>query len=801
MINHIPHPLNDIDADIGAYISSNPDNDYSHVIRKDRRLEITHYLSDIPNGLFSWYPFENTANVLVIGGQFGSFLRSISRRCNKVVVVERDGYRAHFIKKRMDNHKNIIVDNSDLIDYQGKSEQSFDYIIWAVDESIDRFSKKDYEIYFLAMKDLLSAKGKILAVIPNRMGVRFFCGERDSQSGLPFEGITDDYFGTYRFSRSELLTFLADLNFNSVKLYYPLPDYRNLQLIYTDEYPAGEEISERIKVYISRNYERVLSENKLYRVLAQNKVLNTFSNDFIVECGNNVEVSNILYSAISSERSADRAFATNICSDGKVRKIPIYNEGISGLEKLKRNADEQIKRNIPSLKISIENNIAVMDKIEGPTLSNYIRKLLNDRDRQGVFQCMDMLYKYILKSSDYTSSNSLSYMAENIDWGPVLKKAYIEMISVNCFFLEGDILFFDQEYTMNNCPATYVMFRAVKDIYNFIPQIQKLISLEEMQERYNLKGLWHYYLKVEDEFCKKLVNRDLYVGRSMWMNESEDILRRNRRGIKMSNDSSIKLYNPVLGLNDKKLILFGSGKYGDYFLDKYGARYKVDFIIDNNSEKWGTEKRGIVIKSPDEIHSLIYGTYRIVITVANYQPIIDQLRSMGINEDSYRIYHRTIDDLLSLTLRDIMSEGKYNIGYVTGAFDLFHIGHLNLLKRCKERCHYLIAGVLTDEIIKKEKHKSPFIPFEERIEIIRQCKYVDRAIPVDMHNTNKIDAWKELGFGCLFAGSDHEGTAYWTTLQKQLRTLGSDLEFFPYTQSTSSTMLQKAIKDHLIINE
>ncbi|NMB37922.1 MAG: hypothetical protein GX993_07795, partial [Bacteroidales bacterium] len=112
MINHIPHPLNDIDADIGAYISSNPDNDYSHVIRKDRRLEITHYLSDIPNGLFSWYPFENTANVLVIGGQFGSFLRSISRRCNKVVVVERDGYRAHFIKKRMDNHKNIIVDNS-----------------------------------------------------------------------------------------------------------------------------------------------------------------------------------------------------------------------------------------------------------------------------------------------------------------------------------------------------------------------------------------------------------------------------------------------------------------------------------------------------------------------------------------------------------------------------------------------------------------------------------------------------------------------------------------------------------------
>ena len=69
----------------------------------------------------------------------------------------------------------------------------------------------------------------------------------------------------------------------------------------------------------------------------------------------------------------------------------------------------------------------------------------------------------------------------------------------------------------------------------------------------------------------------------------------------------------------------------------------------------------------------------------------------------------------------------------------------------------MIAGVLTDEIIEKEKHKTPFIPFEERIEIVKQCKYVDRAIPVDLHNTNKIEAWKELRYGCLFAGGDHEG--------------------------------------------
>jgi len=800
-MKYFPNPLNNIDTDIGAYINSHPDNNYIDIIKRDKRLEIARYLSDMSNGMFAGYPFENTADVLVVGGQFGAFFNSISRRCKQLVVLEKDGYRAYFTKNRMKELKNIIVYNSNLLDYQEKAAYTFDYIVWTIDESIDNYSKKDYETYFLAMKKMLKSKGKILAVIPNRMGIRFFCGEVDSISGVPFEGITDDYSSSYRFSRSELLNFLLEQGFNSTKLYYPLPDYRNIQLLYTDQYPPGEEVIERLKVYVSRSYERVLSENKLYKLMAENDVLKTFSNHFIVECGIDVELSNVIYSAISSERSHDRAFATNICSDAKVRKVPIYDEGISGLEVLKRNAEEQIKRKIPSLNITIQNNIAVMDKIEGPTLSNYIRILVNKGDRQGILKCMDMLYRYILKSSDYTYENSLSTLAPNADWGPVLKKAYIEMIPVNCFYVEGDLLFFDQEYTMDNCPVGYVIFRALRDIYNFIPQISNIISLDEMELRYNLKGLWQYYLKVEDEFCKKLVNRDIYLGRPLWRDEAEHILRSKRRGIGMSNDSSIKLYSPVLGLDGKKLILFGAGRYADHFFDKYGEKCKIDFIVDNSNEKWGTVKRGVIVKSPDEIRNLIYGTYRIVITVANYKPIIEQLNSMGINEHIYRIYDRSIDDLLELALTDTMTDGKYNIGYVTGAFDMFHIGHLNILRRSKERCHYLIAGVLTDEIIEKEKHKTPFIPFEERIEIVKQCKYVDRAIPVDLHNTNKIEAWKELRYGCLFAGGDHEGQPYWMNLQQQLRSLGSELEFFPYTQSTSSTMLQKAIRENIVIDE
>lgn len=105
--------------------------------------------------------------------------------------------------------------------------------------------------------------------------------------------------------------------------------------------------------------------------------------------------------------------------------------------------------------------------------------------------------------------------------------------------------------------------------------------------------------------------------------------------------------------------------------------------------------------------------------------------------------------------------------------------------------------MLTDELTERDKRKKPFIPFEERIEIVRQCKYVDRVIAVDFHNTNKVDAWKELRYGCLFSGSDHEGEGYWMWLQEQLRSLGSNLEFFPYTTSTSSSMLQAVIRERI----
>jgi|GEM_PF-483641 len=132
----------------------------------------------------------------------------------------------------------------------------------------------------------------------------------------------------------------------------------------------------------------------------------------------------------------------------------------------------------------------------------------------------------------------------------------------------------------------------------------------------------------------------------------------------------------------------------------------------------------------------------------------------------------------------------WKIGYVSGSFDLFHIGHLKLLQRAKERCDFLIAGVLTDELIFKHKGKMPVIPLSERMEIIGSIKYVDKVAITTPDIIPKIEAWKKLKFDVMFTGDDHLAE---TREEKSLNEVGVDLVFFPYTKERSTTGIKKHI--------
>lgn len=132
------------------------------------------------------------------------------------------------------------------------------------------------------------------------------------------------------------------------------------------------------------------------------------------------------------------------------------------------------------------------------------------------------------------------------------------------------------------------------------------------------------------------------------------------------------------------------------------------------------------------------------------------------------------------------------IGYTTGVFDLFHIGHLIMLKNAKSLCDKLIVGVTSDELV-SYKNKKAVISFEERLEIVRNIKCVDAAVP--QYTMDKLDAYNKLKFDIMFVGDDWYKTPKWMDLDEQFKELGVKIVYFPYTAGTTSTLINQTLEN------
>ena len=136
---------------------------------------------------------------------------------------------------------------------------------------------------------------------------------------------------------------------------------------------------------------------------------------------------------------------------------------------------------------------------------------------------------------------------------------------------------------------------------------------------------------------------------------------------------------------------------------------------------------------------------------------------------------------------------KYKIGYTTGVFDMFHIGHLNILRRAKEHCDYLIVVVSTDEVVQNYKKKTPIIPFEERAAIVKAIRYVDEVVP--QTSMDKMEAYNELHFDALFHGSDWKGSDMYNKIAEEFSRVGVDVVFLPHTDGISSSYIREKTKN------
>lgn len=766
-------------------------------------------IRDFSKGALVWYNFRQDSSILYI----------YSRQADEAVLELLES------KGKVDDCSVEQLLNNQI------AGNAYDYIV-----GVDVIEESRYPQKLLNIcHGLLKPEGRLVIGTENRYAIKYICGDRDLYTNHNFDGIENyrrlsdadrDSIAGRCYSMAELKLMLSQAGFENDKFYSVMPSLQETQLVYAEGYEPVEELAMRYIPLYNYPDSVFLEEQYLYTDLIKNGMFHKMANAYIIECSMDGQFDNTIHATISLDRGHDNALVTSICEHGGVRNVlkkAVYKEGIHKLKEMQDNLNDLHVRGINVVDSSVENNTFVMPYVDAPVAMNEL-KAIAKKDKNAFLKAMDDMYELILNSSEHTGvlSEKDRNSADGRDVGPVLARGYIDMVPLNCFYDESAkdaksrFIYYDQEFYWENCPAKAVMYRSITIIYDGTDkEFERIVPRRELFDRYGLSECEDMWQRMSSRFTDVLRNQKPL--RPYYENKRVDdrILYTNREKINYSAKQYQEIFVDIFeGFDDsKKLILFGSGRFTEKFLFQFADDYDIYSIIDNNSAKWGTTMQGVPINSPDILKDIPERERHIIICIKGYNGVVNQLKDMGIMD--YHIYDPGNDypnkrkeqvaqrlaavqennSVAGLNKSDI--DKPYNVGYIAGVFDLFHIGHLNMFKRAKEQCRYLIVGVVSDEGVRLNKQAEPFVPFDERIEMVRSCKYVDEAIKLPLNLCGTKDIFNVYHFDVQFSGSDYEHDPEWLAEKEFLEKNGSTMVFFPYTQSTSSTKLKKAIENRI----
>lgn len=768
-------------------------------------------IQEIQKGLLWWYDFKPDCSILYIGGEKDSYVSFLRECAGELVCIPSGSSGLEEQEELVRPEKSAESKDEEAIGsktWRRQHTHTFDYIIAITTLEIHPQPEQLLKVW----KELLKDDGTLLLGMNNRFGFRYFCGDRDPYTERNFDGIEgyrrayakkEDTFSGRCYSRVEIRDMLQAAGLERHRFYSVLPDLQNPSLIYAEDYLPNEDMSNRL--FPTYHYPNTvfLEEECLYNDMIKNGMFHEMSNAYLVECSPCGDLSDVLHVTSSMERGQEKAVFTTIHRSGIVKKRAAYPEGRARLEKMVEYGNDLAKQGIEVIDAKMEGDSYKMPYVDVELTDAevgqvYLKRLLHT-DKEEFLRKMDMFRDLILRSSEIVKTD------QGDGEGAILKKGYLDMVPLNSFYKEGTFIFYDQEFCEENYPANVIIWRMVATFYSGDIEAHKLLPMEVLLERYGLKQKLEQWQRTEWEFLADLRQERSLQKYHERHRRNYGMVNSNRQRLNYSSDDYQKLFIDIFRNADThKLILFGSGIFAQRFLDLYRQDYPVYAIVDNNKEKWGQKVSGIEIQSPEILRQMQSGEYKVLICIKNYLSVMKQLEDMGVKEysifDSNKDYPRKRKPIVLNQESDSKTSErkKYHTGYISGVFDLFHVGHLNMFRRAKEQCEYLIVGVVSDEGVRKFKHTEPFVPFEERIELVRACRYVDEAVEIPLYFRGTRDAWRLHHFDCQFSGSDYADDPYWLADKEFLEENGAEMVFFPYTEQTSSTNIKALIEKKLL---
>lgn len=772
---------------------------------------------ELPKAIMKWYKIEQGSNVACIVAEEGNSsliaeaLEEDGRQVSRLAFAALESGQA---EKRMGDSP------------YGKCQYD---IIVAVD--IIEYAS-DAAALLSCIRGLLKPEGKLLLAADNRLGIRYFCGDQDYFSGKNYDSIENyrHLLGWEResmkgraYSKSELTVLLEQAGFLQHRFFSVFPRCANPQLLLAEDYMPNEALDIRVFPEYNNPDTVFLMEEELYPSLMENGLLHGMANGFFVECPCQGECTGIWQVTLSAERGLQNAMATIIRKDGFVEKRALYQEGNKKLRQLLEHNEDLMLHHVRMIDAVVEDGAFVMPYMAGIPANEHFRDLLQ-RDKDAFLTELDAFWHIILHSSEAADLNEINWEQFEPGWekrkkddpnrykwkqiasgtaqereelGVILKRGYLDLVSLNCFYADHSFVFYDQELYLENVPAKAVMLRTIEFIYKFNDQLDEILPRRALFERYGMLEHMGLYQKFISHFLNILREND---GLSDYFKEGRreyGTVQENRRRMNYSEEEYKMIFKDVFHhTKGRRLYLFGSGKYARQFREKYDAVYPVSGYLDNDESRWGMEVDGLPVLAPRALLKMNPAEYKVIICIRNYLPVVKQLHRAGI--PNYSVYDPRAsypDDRQTAVETDQSEQKKYNVGYIAGVFDLFHIGHLNLLMRAKAQCSHLIVGVVTDEGVIRHKKSRPQIPFDERIAIVRACRYVDEAVEIPLDQGDTDEAYRRYHFDVQFSGSDYAGDPKWMAKKAFLQRNGADLVFFPYTEGISTTQLKDRVNN------
>lgn len=444
------------------------DNDYSNVLANTNSWEVFGNLSTMRTSIIGWYDFKEHSRILEINAGYGAITECLCNRCESIVCVTGNEYRTRLMKKRFEKRDNIkIYSTIDVVD-----KSAFDYII------IEGIFQADYSY----LKDFIGPETNLLIMADNSNGTRY-------QAGYPGPDPIDLYDDGRELciNKEDLADLVRHLGFTNMKFYYPFPDYKLAQEIFTDEYMPHGSIRDRVLFYYVKPGMVNADEYELCDDAIRSNCLANVANSYLVEAAFNDNMSKAKYVALSTDRGAEHGFAT-IIEKTKVIKKAIDIRAIPNLRACHDNIMDIASRGNHIVGHEFINNEIIMPIAEGTKAVDWLYQCaVSSKDD---FLCaLDKLYNCIVPK-------------------------YVDMIPLNAFVKDKEYYFFDQEFLDEESDKDYVMFRAIRYLYLSYPELDKVVSQSTVISRYNLEDRWKEFLVKEDRFIYNIrqhrINHSFY---------------------------------------------------------------------------------------------------------------------------------------------------------------------------------------------------------------------------------------------------------------------------------------------------